>query len=106
MFLVMFRYHANETIPGMLVIILRLSQYFWFLSRLIRTYRLEEITRQRFYLTFGFVVSIWFLSIPLLVVISPLFAQYLRHKVVTGGELLMGTGALFLLSKLFLTKSM
>lgn len=68
-----------ESSPGYIIIALRLATFFWFILCLRETYSDEYDTDKRaFYRRFGFICSIWFLSLPISVAISALLSPWIR----------------------------
>jgi hypothetical protein len=49
--------------------------------------------------------SIWFLTTPLLVLVAPLFAKVIRHRIVTSGTIFLQTSSLLIMVRLFLSSS-
>mmetsp|Transcript_19884 Transcript_19884/g.38995 ORF Transcript_19884/g.38995 Transcript_19884/m.38995 type:complete len:240 (+) Transcript_19884:34-753(+) len=49
--------------------------------------------------------AVWFFTFPVLVMIASVFAHYLRHRIVTGGVLVIQSVTLTILSKQFLSNS-
>lgn len=68
-----------ESTPGYIIIALRLSTFVWFTLSLRETYSDEYDTdKMAFYKRFGFICSLWFLSLPISVGISALLSPWVR----------------------------
>ena len=59
----------------------------------------------RFLLQLQICGTLWFIGFPCLVFVAGYFAEYLRHRIVTGGSLACQAGALGYMTYLFLFKS-
>ena len=78
-----YRYYIYESFPGILVILLRLIMFMWFLRSLLETYRLETMKeRKLLYKIVAGLYSLWFLSLPLIVLAAYLLDPWYRSKVV------------------------
>lgn len=76
-------YYIYESVPGTLVILLRLLMFLWFLRSLLETYRLESMKeRKLLYKIVAVLYSLWFLSLPLIVVSAYLIEPWYRSKLV------------------------
>ena len=76
-------YYIYESFPGILVILLRLIMFMWFLRSLLETYRLETMKeRKLLYKIVAGLYSLWFLSLPLIVLAAYLLDPWYRSKVV------------------------
>jgi len=93
--------YEYENIPGIAIQVLRLLVLVWFLFCL-RNSRLEEShpLKRRFYLVFGSFYTLWFLALPLIVVIASVLAQWTRFKIVASMYLCLNTLALLFLGYL------
>ena len=91
------------------MIILQLVLYYGFLEGVKKNIKVESkqmSQRHGFFLAFAFCCSIWFLAEPLLVLLSVLFANYYRQRLLVGGSLFIQSVALGLLARLFLWRSL
>ena len=92
-----FSFTRYEGVSGMVIIIMRVIMYAWFLVNLYWTSKRKEISKTGFLHKFGLGSSLYFLSIPLLVLGSGVFAPHMREKImVAGGNLAQGAAFLFL----------
>jgi len=68
--------------------------YLYFLVELVLKFRQQQQREKRYYLLiFGIVYTIWFLYLPVMVVIATSIAEYYRYKIVQGVSLCMQTAA-------------
>jgi len=73
------------SIPGLLVILLRLGLTGWFLWSLSKTVQLETVTEKRtFYLYFGGSYTLWFLLLPAIVAFALVLEPWYQMRTVTG----------------------
>jgi len=90
-----------ESVPGVIVLILRTVLVIWFLWSLRDTLRLENLPeRRQFYKIFGIAYSIWFLLLPLFVFILSFVDPWVRFKIIRGISIAIdfaGFGALVFL---------
>jgi len=74
-----------ESVPGVIVLILRTVLVIWFLWCLRDTLRLENLPeRRQFYKIFGVAYTAWFLLLPLVVFILSFVDPWVRFKIVRG----------------------
>jgi hypothetical protein len=72
-----------ESIPGVVVLILRCLLVFWFLWCLRDTLRLENLPERRnFYYIFSIAYSIWFLALPVVVFAISFVDPWVRYRIV------------------------
>lgn len=73
-----------ESIPGIIVCALRAITWGWFIWSLRTTIRLESLPEKRvFYFMFGGAYTVWFLLLPVVVVIAVFLAPWVRFRIVT-----------------------
>ena len=102
-----YTYHVHESLPGLMMVVLRLALTALFAYNLTHTIAEERsILRKDFYQSFAIGCYMWFLAFPLLMLVAVAFAQYYRHKVVTVGVTVIQTVAMVILSRLFLSRSL
>merc|ERR1712216_1097918 len=73
---------GREGITGFILAAVHLAVYYWFLTGVKRCNsetRMTNSDRAGFFHAFSFCCSIWFLSEPLFICISPIFAEYIRQ---------------------------
>lgn len=100
-------YHAHRTYAGFALLILRIMLAGLFGWNLYSTVSSERsIMKREFYMSFTKGCMLWFLCYPVIVIISKLFAEYLRHKIITMSVVLCQSVAVILLYKLFLSRSL
>eukprot|EP01104_Vermistella_antarctica_P017944 TRINITY_DN6500_c0_g1_i1.p1 TRINITY_DN6500_c0_g1~~TRINITY_DN6500_c0_g1_i1.p1 ORF type:complete len:416 (+),score=99.10 TRINITY_DN6500_c0_g1_i1:152-1399(+) len=72
-----------QSIPGIIVVVLRLMTFAYFLYELVLTFREEQQTEKRsFYVKFGITYSLWFLSLPIVVAVAMVLPEWYREKLV------------------------
>ena len=103
------KFHDYESTPGKLLVLLRFTLGLAFVVSLHVTIR-HQVKRGgdrliSFLRRLMLLGGLWFLAFPLLVFSAGFFAHYLRHRVVTGGVLLLQSVCLCLLSYEFLSHS-
>jgi hypothetical protein len=78
--------YGYSSYSGMIVVVWRFVQLIWFMKNITTTYFSErDHYRKRLYLWFGFIFSIWFLSLPgVVLTVSHLVAPHWRYKIVRG----------------------
>eukprot|EP01121_Diplochlamys_sp_Union-15-3_P016403 TRINITY_DN5567_c0_g1_i1.p1 TRINITY_DN5567_c0_g1~~TRINITY_DN5567_c0_g1_i1.p1 ORF type:complete len:451 (-),score=44.13 TRINITY_DN5567_c0_g1_i1:20-1324(-) len=88
-----------DSVPGLLVVLLRVLTLIWFFWCLVKTRRLEtNPEKRRFYLFFGLGFGLWFVALPLIVAISLGLPSWWRQKVVDGLILTINVIAYILLT--------
>lgn len=103
-----YKYHENEGACGWVLLVLRLLLYVWFLWAVQSTANEPGAGRnlQRFCRgQFRIAGSIYFLTYPLIFLITKQFAPYLQHAIMSIGLMLMQMGSNLWLASLFLRKS-
>lgn len=102
-----YTYHVHESLPGLLLVFLRVGLTGVFAYNLRRTIAVERsVLRKDFYQSFAFGCYLWFLAFPLLMLLAMVFPAYHRHKVVTVGVTIIQTVSMAMLSRLFLSRSL
>ncbi|XP_013382788.1 integral membrane protein GPR180 [Lingula anatina] len=100
-------YHAHRSLAGATLVTLRILLAAIFASHLHSTVRHERSTmKKQFYTAFAKSCLLWFLSYPVLVLVSWLFSEYLRYKMVTMGVVLCQSLAVIQLYRLFVSRSL
>ncbi|XP_071371223.1 integral membrane protein GPR180 [Centroberyx affinis] len=100
-------YHAQRSLAGILLIALRVILALLLASVLYQIISTERSTLKRdFYLTFAKGCFLWFLCHPVLVLISVVFNEYQKEKVVTIGVILCQAISMVILYQLFLSRSL
>ncbi|KAM4601598.1 integral membrane protein GPR180 [Polymixia lowei] len=100
-------YHAQQSLPGVLLIVLRVGLALLLASVLYQIISTERSALKRdFYLSFAKGCFLWFLCHPVLVLISVIFNQHQREKMVTIGVILCQAIAMVILYQLFLSRSL
>jgi hypothetical protein len=91
-----------ESAPGYIVIILRMATLVWFIYSLWATLRLETLPeKRRFYFVFGGIYTVWFLIVPIAVIIAAAVSPHWRQKVVTDFKGVMDFFSLAIMAGLF-----
>jgi len=101
-----FKFHENEGTCGIVLVSLRLGLYAWFCLSMQRTYSGAPMKIQPFLTRFRIASSLHYLSYPLLFLIAPLVAPYLRHKFMLAGLFLMQAWSLGWYAQMFLTRGL
>ncbi|XP_015257224.1 PREDICTED: integral membrane protein GPR180 isoform X1 [Cyprinodon variegatus] len=100
-------YHAQQSLAGLLLLALRVGLSLLLASVLYQIISTERSTLKRdFYLTFAKGCFLWFLCHPVLVLISVIFNDHQREKVVTIGVILCQSISMVILYQLFLSRSL
>nr|XP_029520377.1 integral membrane protein GPR180 isoform X1 [Oncorhynchus nerka] len=100
-------YHAQRSIAGLLLISLRIILALLLASVLYTIISTERSALKRdFYLSFAKGCFIWFLCHPVLVLLSVVFNEHQREKVVTIGVIICQAISVVILYQLFLSRSL
>lgn len=100
-----YKYHENEGVVGWILLVLRLLLYVWFLWAVGSSSNESGMKMQNFLRKYRAAGSIYFLSYPLIFMITKLFAPYWQHAVMSVGLMMMQFCSNLWLAKLFLTRS-
>eukprot|EP01121_Diplochlamys_sp_Union-15-3_P022340 TRINITY_DN9471_c0_g1_i2.p1 TRINITY_DN9471_c0_g1~~TRINITY_DN9471_c0_g1_i2.p1 ORF type:complete len:425 (-),score=30.17 TRINITY_DN9471_c0_g1_i2:17-1291(-) len=74
-----------DSVPGFIVVLIRILTLCWFVYCLWRTYNLESLPeKRRFYIIFGIIFTIWFISLPLFVGIAMELSPWWKLKLIDG----------------------
>ncbi|XP_060923096.1 integral membrane protein GPR180 [Limanda limanda] len=100
-------YHAGLSLPGVLLMALKVGLAMLLASVLYQIISTERSTLKRdFYLSFAKGCFLWFLCHPVLVLTAVIFNEHQREKVVTIGVLLCQSISMVILYQLFLSRSL
>ncbi|KAG7234436.1 hypothetical protein INR49_004770 [Caranx melampygus] len=100
-------YHVQRSLAGVLLIVLRVGLTLLLASVLYQIISTERSTLKRdFYLCFAKGCFLWFLCHPVLVLMSVIFNEHQREKVVTIGVILCQSISMVILYQLFLSRSL
>lgn len=99
-----FKWHENEGSTGLALIAMRLCLFLWFLLALKFSYAGCSPKLHPFIAQLMLASSVFYLTYPLIFLISSLFAPYLRHKVMLTGLFLMQALSLGWYTQMFLTR--
>ncbi|XP_041834893.1 integral membrane protein GPR180 [Melanotaenia boesemani] len=100
-------YHAQQSLAGLLLMALRVCLALLLASVLYQITSTERSTLKRdFYLSFAKGCFLWFLCHPILVLMSAIFNEHQREKVVTIGVILCQSISMVILYQLFLSRSL
>ncbi|XP_017285538.1 integral membrane protein GPR180 [Kryptolebias marmoratus] len=100
-------YHAQQSLAGLLLIALRVGLALLLASVLYQIISTERSTLKRdFYFSFAKGCFLWFLCHPVLVLMSAVFNDHQREKVVTMGVILCQSISMVILYQLFLSRSL
>ncbi|XP_005092610.1 integral membrane protein GPR180 [Aplysia californica] len=100
-------YHAQRSYAGISLVLLRILLAAMFAVKLKELIRSERSSLKRqFYSSFTKLCMMWFLCYPFIIVLSWMFSEYLRYKLITMGVLVCQSVAGVLLYRLFLSRSL
>uniref|UniRef100_A0A3Q2PFB9 G protein-coupled receptor 180 n=1 Tax=Fundulus heteroclitus TaxID=8078 RepID=A0A3Q2PFB9_FUNHE len=100
-------YHAQQSLAGVLLLVLRVGLSLLLASVLYQITSTERSTLKRdFYLCFAKGCFLWFLCHPVLFLASAVFNDHQREKVVTIGVILCQSISMVILYQLFLSRSL
>ncbi|XP_049426655.1 integral membrane protein GPR180 [Epinephelus fuscoguttatus] len=100
-------YHAQQSLAGLLLMALRVGLALLLASVLYQIISTERSTLKRdFYLCFTKGCFLWFLCHPVLFLMSAIFNEHQREKVVTIGVILCQSISMVILYQLFLSRSL
>ncbi|CAG9319741.1 unnamed protein product [Blepharisma stoltei] len=100
-----YKFSEYEGIAGLALIILRFCMFGWFLYNAKYLFSLTKAQKSiQFIYKFTVASSVYFLSMPILVIASKFFALYVRGKFIIGGTLFMQMATFLFLSIIFSTK--
>ncbi|KAG7502624.1 integral membrane protein GPR180 [Solea senegalensis] len=100
-------YHFQQNLAGVLLMALRVGLALLLASILYQIISTERSTLKRdFYLSFAKGCFLWFLCHPVLVLVSFIFNDHQREKVVTIGVILCQSISMVILYQLFLSRSL
>ncbi|XP_077439614.1 integral membrane protein GPR180 [Vanacampus margaritifer] len=101
------QHRSHQSLPGILHIALRVTLALLLASVLYQITSTERSTLKRdFYLCFAKGCFLWFLCHPVLVLVSVIFNEHQREKVVTIGVILCQSISMVILYQLFLSRSL
>jgi hypothetical protein len=93
-----YKFHEYENWAGYSILTLRVALFLYFVKGLYFSFLEARETIRRFIVKLGLYGSVYFLAIPLIVIITTIVAPYCRHKVVVIGSL-----SLQILGMIFMT---
>lgn len=100
-----YKFSDYEGIPGYMLILIRLALWGWFIY-LIRDLKTQVTGKmQSFVNQFMILASIYFLSLPLVIIVSWFFANYMKNKVIIIGTTLIQISVFVFLTHLYSEKS-
>ncbi|XP_053493601.1 integral membrane protein GPR180 isoform X2 [Ictalurus furcatus] len=100
-------YHGHHSVPRLLLMVLHVILTLILASVLYRIISAERNTLKRdFYLSFAKGCFLWFLCHPVLVLLSILFNEHQKEKVVTIGVILCQSISVVILYRVFLSRSL
>jgi len=77
-------FHDFEHLPGRILVLLRLCMATLFIPIVLRTQRCASERLRRFLACWTALGTMWFLQLPLLVILATRFPTYARHRLVSG----------------------
>ncbi|EGR33595.1 hypothetical protein IMG5_048370 [Ichthyophthirius multifiliis] len=96
--------HQFDGVPGMIIAILRIGMFLYFLFGLYQTHQNAREKVKSFIYKFGIFGSLFFLSFPIILLISMFIAPYNQHRFITISTLLSQSLAIVFMSKIFTCK--
>jgi len=99
-----YKFSLYEGLPGWGLVLLRLSLLGYFVYNMINLSKSKSGQKKMFLTRFLVSGSLYFLTVPALVMASKLFAPYLREKIIVGGTVLMQGVTLIAISYIFTSK--
>lgn len=93
-----YKFHEYENWAGYSILFLRVALFLYFIKGLYSSFQEARETIRRFIVRLGLYGSVYFLAIPIIVIITTIVAPYCRHKVVVIGSL-----SLQILGMIFMT---
>ena len=93
-----YKFHEYENWAGYSILILRVTLFLYFIKGLYFSFLEARDTIRRFIVKLGLYGSVYFLAIPVIVIITTIVAPYCRHQVVVIGSL-----SLQILGMIFMT---
>eukprot|EP00163_Fabomonas_tropica_P019114 TRINITY_DN3358_c0_g1_i2.p1 TRINITY_DN3358_c0_g1~~TRINITY_DN3358_c0_g1_i2.p1 ORF type:complete len:328 (+),score=86.24 TRINITY_DN3358_c0_g1_i2:484-1467(+) len=87
--------YVYESIPGIILLVLRMFTWMWFLWNLRHTFTHEtHPDKRKFYLVFGLMYSLWFIALPVIVGVATVLDPWVRMKIIQALYLLFQTAGL------------
>eukprot|EP00162_Nutomonas_longa_P012354 comp21049_c0_seq4/m.44243 comp21049_c0_seq4/g.44243 ORF comp21049_c0_seq4/g.44243 comp21049_c0_seq4/m.44243 type:complete len:416 (+) comp21049_c0_seq4:672-1919(+) len=81
--------YLYESVPGIILLAMRGITMAWFIYCIFTTWRLESHPdKRKFYLIFGFLYTLWFIALPVIVAVASQVDPWVRAKTVTSLYLL------------------
>ncbi|GBG28242.1 Integral membrane protein GPR180 [Hondaea fermentalgiana] len=103
------KFHDYDGLAGKFLLLQRLVLGIAFTLSIVNTIQSEEargqIQLQGFLRSLAVFGAVWFFVFPVLVFVASIFAHYLRHRIVTGGVLIIQATTLTLMTQQFLGNS-
>jgi hypothetical protein len=76
--------YQYESVPGIILLTMRGITFGWYCICLYSTWSLESHPdKRKFYLVFGLLYSLWFIALPVIVVVATVLDPWVRAKTVT-----------------------
>jgi hypothetical protein len=74
-----------DSIPGIIVLVIRVGVLGWFVWSLRNTIRLESLPEKRmFYIVYGATYAFWFLALPVVVLVAFFLSPTIRFRLIEG----------------------
>lgn len=75
--------YVYDSIPGYIIIAIRIAAYFWTMRELYMTYRYEnETVKKNFYIVVGWYSTFWFFSMPASVLAAHFVESWVRARII------------------------
>ena len=100
-----YKYHDFEGVQGLLLVLIRIAMYVYFLISFKETLTKCMPKAKLFMTRFSIWATLYLLAFPILVVVALVCAHYVRHKVVTIGNLVTQIVAMLFLIVLLTSKN-
>eukprot|EP00039_Didymoeca_costata_P000982 m.48627 g.48627 ORF g.48627 m.48627 type:complete len:408 (-) comp10575_c0_seq2:1312-2535(-) len=99
------KFHAHDGIAGTVMMIMQLLFNALFLYSISLTRKVVPPRLKDFLTRLAVSGTLWFITTPCMVFTAPLFRKVLRHRLITGGTILLQSTAILVMCTLFLTSS-
>jgi hypothetical protein len=99
------KFHDHDSWPGFILVLVRTVLAIFFTYQISQTIKYMSSRKagkshtMRFMQSLAILGGLWFWVFPALVLVSGIFAHYLRHRIVAGGVLFLQSGCIILLTK-------
>lgn len=96
-----YKFHEYEDWAGYFIVFLRILLFIYFVKGIIKTFKEANSKIQSFILKMGIFGSVYFLAMPVMVVVNTIVAAYCRHQVIVIGSLILQLFGIMIITVLF-----